>query len=373
MALFSKPKTLPSAAEALPGRSAIGAPCRSITTPWARRCKAPRPGRPRGRLLRSRPLLGRGAFVLAARRVHTAVGYQGALRRTPPTRKCAAAVRGGHAEVVIVVFDPKVITFEALLECFWNEHDPTQGMRQGNDIAHQYRSAIYGTTDAQLTAAEVSKAVFETGPSGRGLRAHHHGDWQGAAVLLRRTLPPAVSLEDSRWLLRPAGHGGELPHAHGGDRPAQQSAQPIPPERRRRARRLVLGGSGRPQTGSGQADPRASAARDEDGAGPPGSRAPPPRSALPPQALPAAALRRWPRSRPQLGSRDFLELMKFAQVGPFGNQQPRPAGHRDAIAPAPHCYGPRARYRVQERGLGRRRSLMSAWSPRRRSADTAVA
>ena len=112
-------------------------------------------------------MVGMGCFWGAERKfwtlagvVSTQVGY--AAGHTPnPTYEEVCSGRTGHAEVVIVVFDPKVITFEALLECFWNEHDPTQGMRQGNDIGTQYRSAIYGTTDAQLTAAEVSKAAFE--------------------------------------------------------------------------------------------------------------------------------------------------------------------------------------------------------------------
>ena len=88
------------------------------------------------------------------------MGYQGGI--TPnPTYEEVCSGRTGHAEVVLVVFDPTVIAYEALLERFWNEHDPTQGMRQGGDIGTQYRSAIYGTTDAQLAAAEASKAAFE--------------------------------------------------------------------------------------------------------------------------------------------------------------------------------------------------------------------
>ncbi|MFM8481898.1 MAG: peptide-methionine (S)-S-oxide reductase MsrA, partial [Actinomycetota bacterium] len=67
----------------------------------------------------------------------------------------------GHAEVFLVVFDPTVITYEKLLQVFWENHDPTQGMRQGNDIGSQYRSAIYATSPEQLAAAQASREVFQ--------------------------------------------------------------------------------------------------------------------------------------------------------------------------------------------------------------------
>src|SRR5687767_12661361 len=87
----------------------------------------------------------------------TAVGYAGGI--TPnPTYEETCSGRTGHAEVVLVVYDPKAVSYEALLKTFWENHDPTQGMRQGNDIGTTYRSAIYTTTPEQVQAAEASRA-----------------------------------------------------------------------------------------------------------------------------------------------------------------------------------------------------------------------
>ena len=93
--------------------------------------------------------------------VHTtAVGYAGG--HTPnPTYQEVCSAGTGHNEVVLVVFDPKVISYETLLKAFWESHDPTQGMRQGNDVGTQYRSGIYCTTPAQRAAAEASKAAYQ--------------------------------------------------------------------------------------------------------------------------------------------------------------------------------------------------------------------
>lgn len=90
----------------------------------------------------------------------TAVGYAGG--ETPnPTYEEVCSGRTGHNEVVLVVFDPAQVTYEQLLAVFWESHDPTQGMRQGNDIGTQYRSGIYTTTPEQATIARASRAMYQ--------------------------------------------------------------------------------------------------------------------------------------------------------------------------------------------------------------------
>jgi peptide-methionine (S)-S-oxide reductase len=90
----------------------------------------------------------------------TAVGYQGGFTENPTYAEVCSG-RTGHAEAVLVVFDPAKITYGDLLKVFWESHDPTQGMRQGNDVGTQYRSAIYYTNDAQKQAAEKSRDAYE--------------------------------------------------------------------------------------------------------------------------------------------------------------------------------------------------------------------
>jgi len=100
----------------------------------------------------------------------TAVGYAGGF--TPnPTYEEVCSGRTGHTEAVLVVFDPSVVTYEQLLRVFWEGHDPTQGMRQGNDVGTQYRSAIYTSDAAQQAAAEASRDAFQP-----VLTAGHYGD-----------------------------------------------------------------------------------------------------------------------------------------------------------------------------------------------------
>ena len=100
----------------------------------------------------------------------TAVGYEGGA--TPnPTYKEACTGRTGHAEAVRVVFDPKVVGYEQLLRTFWEDHDPTQGFRQGNDVGTQYRSAIYTHGAAQLATATMSRDMYATALAKAGLGA----------------------------------------------------------------------------------------------------------------------------------------------------------------------------------------------------------
>ena len=120
-------------------------------------------------------VLGLGCFWGAERRFWetagvytTAAGYAGG--QTPnPTYQEVCTGRTGHAEVVLVVFDPAVVSFEAVLKVFWESHDPTQGMRQGNDIGTQYRSAIYTVNDDQMAAAKRSRDAYQGELSRAGL------------------------------------------------------------------------------------------------------------------------------------------------------------------------------------------------------------
>ena len=90
----------------------------------------------------------------------TAVGYAGGYTPNPTYREVCSGMTG-HTEVVLVVFDPRITSYDAILKVFWENHDPTQGMRQGNDVGTQYRSALYTTSDAQRDAAQASREVFQ--------------------------------------------------------------------------------------------------------------------------------------------------------------------------------------------------------------------
>ena len=100
----------------------------------------------------------------------TSVGYAGGFTENPTYEETCTG-RTGHAEVVQVVYDPAKVSYETLLKAFWENHDPTQGMRQGNDVGTQYRSAIYTTTDAQAATALASKEAFAP-----VVRAAGHGE-----------------------------------------------------------------------------------------------------------------------------------------------------------------------------------------------------
>ena len=161
MRFFSpKSQSVPSAAEALPGRSdpiltpgihrILGTP---LAGPWPDGTKT--------------AIFGLGCFWGPEKVfwqlpgvVTTAVGYAGG--HTPnPTYQEACTGRTGHAEVVLIAYDPARISYEQLLKTFWEDHDPTQGMRQGNDMGSQYRSIIVAADAEQRAAAEASRAMYQ--------------------------------------------------------------------------------------------------------------------------------------------------------------------------------------------------------------------
>jgi len=169
MLFTRKAASLPSAAEALPGRSQpIPTAARhfisghGLTPPY-----------PEGT---QRAVFGMGCFWGAERKFWelgdavyvTAVGYAGG--HTPnPTYEEVCSGLTGHTEVVLAVFDPKRIDYGQLLKTFWENHDPTQGMRQGNDVGTQYRSAIFTFDEAQQKAAEASRRAYQAALAGKGL------------------------------------------------------------------------------------------------------------------------------------------------------------------------------------------------------------
>ena len=159
MPIFGPKLEIPSAADALPGRDTpleVAEKHFVLGTPM----KPPFPGK-------ELAMFAMGCFWGAEKKfwelegVHTtAVGY--AAGHTPnPTYEEVCSGRTGHAEVVFVAFDPGKVSYEDLLRTFWDNHDPTQGMRQGADRGTQYRSAIYTASEAQLRAAEASRGAYQ--------------------------------------------------------------------------------------------------------------------------------------------------------------------------------------------------------------------
>jgi peptide-methionine (S)-S-oxide reductase len=160
MGLFSHKSEIPSAAQALPGR-AERMPVPETHYVTGRRIQPPFPD---GLQL---AVFGMGCFWGAERKFweldgvySTAVGYAGGHTPNPTYREVCTGMTG-HDEVVLVVFDPNVISYDELLKVFWENHDPTQGMRQGNDVGTQYRSAIYYYGEAQHHAADASRQAFQ--------------------------------------------------------------------------------------------------------------------------------------------------------------------------------------------------------------------
>ena len=158
---------LPSAAEALPGRA------EPMPIPAAHFVNGHPIAPPFPDGLET-ALFGMGCFWGAERKFWqmagvwtTAVGYAGGLTPNPTYREvCTGGT--GHAEVVLVVFDPSAVTYDELLRVFWEGHDPTLGMRQGNDVGTQYRSAIYAFGEGQIRAAGASRSAFQEILSGAG-------------------------------------------------------------------------------------------------------------------------------------------------------------------------------------------------------------
>jgi len=160
MALLRKKATIPNREEALPGRSTpLRVPEKHFVN--GHRIVPPFPAGLK------EAVFGMGCFWGAERLFwelpgvySTAVGYAGGF--TPnPTYEEVCTGGTGHAEVVRVIYDPQKIGYEALLKAFWESHDPTQGMRQGNDLGSQYRSAIYALDAEQRQAAEASRRAFQ--------------------------------------------------------------------------------------------------------------------------------------------------------------------------------------------------------------------
>jgi peptide-methionine (S)-S-oxide reductase len=165
--MFGKPSTIPSEAEALPGRA------ERMPVPTSHHVNGARlePPFPDGL---EQALFGLGCFWGAEKKFWqqkgvytTAVGY--AAGHTPnPTYREVCSGRTGHSEVVLVVFDPKQISYADLLKMFWENHDPTQGMRQGGDVGTQYRSGIYYYDDDQKAAAVRTRDAYQQQLSAAG-------------------------------------------------------------------------------------------------------------------------------------------------------------------------------------------------------------
>ena len=207
---------MPTAAEALPGRND---PIRTAATHFVNNhaLKGPYPEGSQKALFglgcfwgaeKSFWELGDGVYV-------TAVGYAGGL--TPnPTYEEACSGRTGHNEVVLVVYDPKKISHEALLKTFWEGHDPTQGMRQGNDVGTQYRSGIYTFTPEQKAAAEVSKAMYQRELTKKGYGAITTEVVDAPEFYFAEDYHQQYLAKKSLRLLRPWRHRRVVPDRHRG-------------------------------------------------------------------------------------------------------------------------------------------------------------
>ena len=170
MSFIHRKTQMPSPAEALPGRT------ESMRVPARHQVNGNPllPPFPHGM---ERAMFGMGCFWGAERRFWqregvftTAVGYAGGFTPNPSYEEVCSGLTG-HNEVVLVVFDPQAVEYRQLLQLFWESHDPTQGMRQGNDVGTQYRSGIYCYSEDQQQQAVASKARYQEALSRKGFEA----------------------------------------------------------------------------------------------------------------------------------------------------------------------------------------------------------
>src|SRR5882762_8498814 len=169
MFFMRKTTALPNAAEALPGRAT---PIPTAASHFVNG-HGLQPPYPAGL---EQAVFGLGCFWGAERKFWqlgdgiytTAVGYAGGHTRNPTYEEVCSG-RTGHTEAVLVAYDPKQVSYDELLRVFWEGHDPTQGMRQGNDVGTQYRSAVYTTSAAQADSARASRDRYQSALNERGL------------------------------------------------------------------------------------------------------------------------------------------------------------------------------------------------------------
>jgi peptide-methionine (S)-S-oxide reductase len=170
MGLFTKKAELPTAADALPGRTEL-MPVPEVHFVNGNPMKPPYPANMES------AMFGLGCFWGAERKFWeadgvyiTAAGYAGGSTPNPSYEEVCSGMTG-HNEVVLVVYDPQLLSYQSLLELFWESHNPTQGMRQGNDVGTQYRSGIYALTDEHLAQALKSQSVFQEKLATKGFDA----------------------------------------------------------------------------------------------------------------------------------------------------------------------------------------------------------
>ena len=170
MSLWTRKLEMPTADNALPGRD-VPVPVPPVHEVLGQPLSPPFPDDS------ATIVLGMGCFWGAERVfwettgvLTTAVGYGGGFTRNPTYEEVCSGLTG-HNEVVLAVYDPNVVTYSEMLKLFWENHDPTQGMRQGNDLGTQYRSGIYVSTELERTLAETSRQEFQSALSAAGFGA----------------------------------------------------------------------------------------------------------------------------------------------------------------------------------------------------------